>query len=53
MSEVELYFIEQGENCTVCTLQFLRDSESEFEKFVSKFIDSPSIMKTILALPLL
>lgn len=40
MSEVELYFIEQGENCTVCTLQFLRDSESEFEKFVSKFIDS-------------
>lgn len=40
MSEVELYLIEQGENCTVYTLQFLRDSESEFEKFVSKFIDN-------------
>lgn len=39
MSEVELYLIEQGDNCTVYTLQFLRDSESEFEKFVSKFIN--------------
>lgn len=39
MSEVELYLIEQGEKCTVYTLQFPRDSESEFEKFVSKFIN--------------
>ncbi|MDE6415427.1 MAG: hypothetical protein K2K68_00155 [Duncaniella sp.] len=38
MSEVELYLIEKGENCTIYTLQFLRDSESEFEKFVSRFI---------------
>lgn len=38
MSEVELYLIEEGDNCTIYTLQFLRDSESEFEKFVSKFI---------------
>lgn len=40
MSEVELYLIQEGENCTIYTLQFLRDSESEFEKFVSKFIGS-------------
>lgn len=40
MSEVELYLISEGENCTIYTLQFLRDDESEFEKFVSKFIDS-------------
>lgn len=39
MSEVELYLITEGENCTLYTLQFLRDSESEFEKFVSKFIN--------------
>ncbi|MGN0211134.1 MAG: hypothetical protein ACI391_08500 [Muribaculaceae bacterium] len=32
--------ISEGENCTIYTLQFLRDDESEFEKFVSKFIDS-------------
>ena len=38
MSEVELYLIDKGDNCTIYTLQFLRDSESEFEKFVSRFI---------------
>lgn len=37
MSEVELYLIQDGENCTIYTLQFLRDVESEFEKFVTKF----------------
>lgn len=39
MSEIELYLIKDGENCTIYTLQFLRDMESEFEKFVSKFRD--------------
>jgi hypothetical protein len=38
MSEVELFLIDEGENCTIYTLQFLRDSETEFEKFISKFI---------------
>lgn len=37
MSEVELYLIQDGENCTIYTLQFLRDVESEFEKFVARF----------------
>lgn len=40
MSEVELYLIKDGENCTIYTLQFLQDSDSEFEKFISKFIDN-------------
>lgn len=39
MNEVELYLISDGEKCTIYTLQFLRDTENEFEKFVSKFID--------------
>ncbi len=39
MNEVELYLITEGENCTIYTLQFLRDTESEFEKFISKFIN--------------
>lgn len=39
MSEVELLLIENGENCTIYTLQFLRDIESEFEKFITKFRD--------------
>jgi hypothetical protein len=38
MNEVELYLINEGENCTIYTLQFLHDTESEFEKFISKFI---------------
>lgn len=37
MSEVELVLIKDGENCTIYTLQFLRDMESEFEKFIAKF----------------
>ncbi|MDE5653880.1 MAG: hypothetical protein K2L83_08270 [Muribaculaceae bacterium] len=39
MSEVELFLINDGENCTIYTLQFLRDMESEFEKFITKFRD--------------
>lgn len=39
MNEVELYLINEGKNCTIYTLQFLRDTESEFEKFISKFIN--------------
>lgn len=37
MSEIELYLIKEGQNCTIYTLQFLRDMDNEFEKFVSKF----------------
>lgn len=36
MSEVELVLLDQNENCTVYTIQFLSDDLSEFEKFVSK-----------------
>lgn len=39
MSEVELFLIKDGENCTIYTLQFLNDIESEFEKFIAKFRD--------------
>ncbi len=40
MNEVELYLINEGDNCTIYTLQFLQDTENEFEKFISKFINS-------------
>ncbi len=39
MSEVELYLIEEGDNCTIYSLHFLSESETEFEKFVAKFIN--------------
>lgn len=37
MSEVELLLLDQTENCTVYTIQFLSDDINEFEKFVEKF----------------
>lgn len=37
MSEVELLLISNSNSCTVYTIQFLSDDQSEFEKFVSKF----------------
>ena len=40
MSEVELYLIGKGANCTLYSIQFLRNSESEFEKFVARFADN-------------
>jgi hypothetical protein len=36
MSEVELVLLDQNENCTVYTIQFLNDDMNEFEKFISK-----------------
>lgn len=36
MSEVELVLMDQNENCTVYTIQFLKDDLNEFEKFVHK-----------------
>lgn len=37
MSEVELLLVNSGDSCTMCTIQFLSDDQSEFEKFVAKF----------------
>lgn len=37
MSEAELLLLDQTENCTVYTIQFLSDNLNEFEKFVAKF----------------
>lgn len=37
MSEVELLLVNNSESCTMYTIQFLSDDQSEFEKFISKF----------------
>lgn len=37
MREVELLLLDQSDNCTVYTIQFLSDDLNEFEKFVTKF----------------
>ena len=43
MSEVELLLVNEGDRCTVYTIQFLSDEESEFEKFVSKFKENAEL----------
>lgn len=43
MSEVELLLVNSSNSCTMYTIQFLSDEESEFEKFVSKFIDDAEL----------
>lgn len=40
MSEAELRLITDERNCTIYTIQFLSDDDSEFEKFYSKFKDA-------------
>ena len=37
MSEVELLLVTSSDSCTVYTIQFLSDEQSEFEKFIAKF----------------
>lgn len=48
MSEVELILMNEGENCTIYSLQFLRDVNSEFEKFVAKFRDDAEFSEDFL-----
>jgi len=45
MSEVELLLLDQSENCTVYTIQFLSDDLNEFEKFVGKFQNDGELNK--------
>lgn len=37
MSEVELLLVNSSDRCTMYTIHFLNDEESEFEKFILKF----------------
>ena len=39
MSEAELRLITEAKNCTLYSIQFLSEEESEFERFYSKFRD--------------
>lgn len=37
MSEVELLLINESDSCTIYTIQFLTETDSEFERFYNKF----------------
>ncbi len=50
MSEVELLLVNNSHSCTVYTIHFLTESESEFEKFVSKFRNDAVLNKDFQAI---
>ena len=51
MSEAELRLVKEAKNCTLYTIQFLSESESEFERFYNRFIDdvelNPDLMRIV------
>lgn len=51
MSEAEILLLNQTDNCTIYTIQFLSEDESEFERFYTKFKDdaelNPDLMRIV------
>ena len=51
MSEAELLLVNNADGCTIYTIQFLSESDSEFERFYTRFKDdaeyNPDLMKIV------
>lgn len=51
MSELDLILVNETDKCTVYTIQFLTEDESEFERFYNKFKDdaeyNPDLMRIV------
>lgn len=51
MSEIDLVLVNETDNCTIYTLQFEGESETEFERFYNKFKDdavyNPDLMRIV------
>ena len=51
MSEAELVLVEKAKNCTLYTIQFITENDTEFEQFFNKFKDdvefSPDLMRIV------
>lgn len=50
MSEVELLLVTSSESCTLYTIQFLSDEQTEFDKFISKFRSDAKLNKDFQAI---
>ena len=48
MSEVELVFVNETDKCTIYTIQFSEESETEYERFYSKFIEDAQLNQDLL-----
>ena len=51
MSETELLLVNNADGCTIYTIQFLSESDSEFERFYTRFKDdaeyNPDLMRIV------
>lgn len=51
MSEIDLVLVNESDNCTIYTLQFQGESQTEFERFYNKFKDdavyNPDLMRIV------
>lgn len=51
MSEAELLLVNETKHCTLYTIQFLSENDSEFEQFYNKFKDdvefNPDLMRIV------
>lgn len=51
MSEIDLVLVNETDNCTIYTIQFQGESETEFERFYNKFKDdavyNPDLMRIV------
>ena len=51
MSEAELLLVNNADGCTIYTIQFLSESDSEFERFYARFKDdaeyNPDLMRIV------
>lgn len=48
MSEAELKLFDDSKNCTLYTIQFMTESDSEFERFYKKFINDATLNEDLL-----
>lgn len=48
MSEVELVLVNDTDQCTIYTIQFSAESESEYERFYSRFIKDAELNNDLL-----
>lgn len=48
MNEVELILLNDTEKCTIYTIQFSAESESEYERFYNKFINDAKLNRDLL-----
>lgn len=48
MSEVELVLVNDTDKCTIYTIQFSEESESEYERFYSRFIEDAQMNQDLL-----